>query len=366
MIPEDPERTAGRKERLKIPHTPYPERESRERVVDFGEIVIGYDAESARREASRCIQCPQPSACVAACPLHNDIPAALWLIAQGDFNGAANVYRQTSIFPEFCGRVCPQERLCEGACAMGKHYETPSLGKLEMFVADYQRQMFGGYPALEKKSSTGKSVAIVGSGPAGLAVAERLIQRGHAVTVYEAMPFGGGLLMYGIPNFKLAKSLIVEKIEFLQKIGVKFNFNTRIGKDVTVDELFNKGFGAVFIGVGANVDAPLKAEGVKCANRPTWASALPSSAAATRRRIVCGLRFVWARRKSFVIIAAPKPRCPARAKNGRTPWKRARTLNILLRRQNFLATPTGACVRWNCSAWNWANPIRRDAADRCR
>ena len=262
MIPEDPERTAGRKERLKIPHTPYPERESRERVVDFGEIVIGYDAESARREASRCIQCPQPSACVAACPLHNDIPSALWMIAQGDFIGAANVYRQTSIFPEFCGRVCPQERLCEGACAMGKHYDAPSLGKLEMFVADYQRQMFGGYPALDKKRSTGKSVAIVGSGPAGLAVAEKLIQRGHAVTVYEAMPFGGGLLMYGIPNFKLAKSLIVEKIEFLQKIGVKFIFNTRIGKDITVDELFHKGFGAVFIGVGANVDAPLKAEGV--------------------------------------------------------------------------------------------------------
>ena len=103
--------------------------------------------------------------CVAACPLHNDIPSALWMIAQGDFIGAANVYRQTSIFPEFCGRVCPQERLCEGACAMGKHYDAPSLGKLEMFVADYQRQMFGGYPALDKKRSTGKSVAIVGSGP---------------------------------------------------------------------------------------------------------------------------------------------------------------------------------------------------------
>jgi glutamate synthase (NADPH/NADH) small chain len=266
MIPEDPERTAGRKERLKIPHTPYAEREPIERVTDFAEIVLGYDDESAMREASRCIQCPQPSACVAACPLHNDIPAALWMIAQGDFIGAANVYRQTSIFPEFCGRVCPQERLCEGACAMGKHYETPSLGKLEMFVADYQRQMFGGYPAFDKKPSTGKSVAIVGSGPAGLAVAERLLQRGHAVTVYEAMPFGGGLLLYGIPNFKLAKSLIVEKIEFLQKSGVKFVFNTRIGKDITVDELFNKGFGAVFIGVGANVDAPLKAEGVTLKN----------------------------------------------------------------------------------------------------
>src|SRR3990172_9078968 len=139
LMKEQSERIAGRKERMKIPHTPYLERDPYERVQDFDDIVIGYDVETAVREASRCIQCPQPSACVGGCPLHNDIPGALWLISQGDLIGAANVYRQTSIFPEICGRVCPQEKLCEGACVLGKRGEAPSLGNLEMFVADYQR-----------------------------------------------------------------------------------------------------------------------------------------------------------------------------------------------------------------------------------
>src|SRR5699024_9363644 len=125
-----------------------------ERVHDFADIVLGYDAETARREASRCLQCPQPSSCVMACPLHNDIPTALWLIAQGDFIGAAEVYRQTSIFPEICGRVCPQERLCEGSCVLVKRFGSPSLGKLEMFVADYQR-LTEGWPKATLASATG-------------------------------------------------------------------------------------------------------------------------------------------------------------------------------------------------------------------
>ncbi|HLF26566.1 MAG TPA: NAD(P)-dependent oxidoreductase [Anaerolineae bacterium] len=258
---EDAERTANRKERLQIPHTPYAVRLPEERVKDFDDIVIGYTAEEAMLEAGRCLICPTPAACAEACPLHNDIPGAMWLIAHGDFIGAANLYRQTSIFPEICGRVCPQEKLCEGACAAGKKVTVTSLGKLEMFVADYQREREG-WPTPSIAEPTGYQVAVVGSGPAGLAVAEALLMRGHAVTVYEALPYPGGLLMYGIPNFKLPKTLVMEKIEFLKRIGVQFVCDARIGATIKVDDLFEMGFDAVFIGVGANVDAQLKAPGV--------------------------------------------------------------------------------------------------------
>lgn len=256
------DRTAGVKERLQIPHTPYAERCPGERVLDFDEIVLGYDAETARREAARCLQCPAPSACSLACPLHNDIPLAMWLIAQGDFVGAADVYRRTSVFPEICARVCPQERLCEGACVLSRHDEAPSLGKLEMFVSDYQHLVDDG-PATGRAVSTGKQVAVIGAGPAGLAVAESLVLRGHSVTVYEAAPYPGGLLLYGIPNFKLPKSLVFEKVDYLRRLGVDFVCNTRVGKNITIDDLFVAGFQAVFLGVGANVDAALKVPGVK-------------------------------------------------------------------------------------------------------
>lgn len=256
-----PERTVDRKARMKIPHTPYPERPPQERVQDFDEVVIGYDAETARLEASRCLHCPEAH-CSKLCPLHNDISTALWLIEEGDFIGAAEVYRRTSPFPEICGRVCPQERLCEGACPLGKRGEPSSLGKLEMFVADYQRKQQGGWPIPEIAARTGRRVAVVGAGPAGIAAAESLARRGHAVTVFEAARAGGGLLMYGIPNFKLDKALVQSKIDMLQQLGVEFVFDTRVGKDVTVDALFAQGFDAAFLGVGANVDAPLKAPGV--------------------------------------------------------------------------------------------------------
>lgn len=257
---ELPEHTAGRKERLRIPHTAVPKRPPQERVRDFHEIVLSYDSETAMREASRCLQCPQPSTCVLACPLHNDIPGALWLISQGDFLSAASLYRQTSPFPEICGRVCPQERLCEGACVLGKGTHAPALGKLEMFVADYQRREQG-WPVAEREPFTGHDVAVVGSGPAGLAAAEALARRGHKVTVYEAAAYPGGLLLYGIPSFKLPKSLVIGKIESLRQLGVKFVCNTRIGEHLSVDDLFLADFHAVFLAVGANVDATLSVPG---------------------------------------------------------------------------------------------------------
>ncbi len=252
--------TVDRKAKMKLPHQPVPIRPAAERIRDFEEVVLSYTAEQAIAEANRCILCPEAK-CREACPLHNDIPGAMWLISQGDFIGAANKYRETSIFPEICGRVCPQERLCEGACVLGKRGEPVALGALERFVADYQRQTQG-LPLPPVAPATGNLVAVVGSGPAGLAVAEELTKRGHEVVVYEAWPEPGGLLLYGIPSFKLPKRLVHEKIAYLKRLGVRFMTNTRIGQGLTVDDLFSAGFDAVFLGTGANVDAKLKAPGV--------------------------------------------------------------------------------------------------------
>jgi glutamate synthase (NADPH/NADH) small chain len=249
-----------RKARRRIPRQPVPKRPPEERIKDFEPTYIGYNEESARLEAERCVQCPYPQPCMSACPLHNDIPRAMWLIAQGDFIGAANVYRETSNFPEICGRVCPQEVLCQGHCANGKSTDPVYLGKLESFVADYQRRVLGGFPMPELAPPSGHAVAVVGSGPAGLACAEELVKRGHAVTVYEAMPRPGGLLFYGIPRFKLPRDIVLEKIKFLEELGVRFVCNTRVGRDITIPQLLER-YEAVFLGTGTGVGAKMDVPG---------------------------------------------------------------------------------------------------------
>jgi glutamate synthase (NADPH/NADH) small chain len=210
-------------------------------------------------EASRCVHCPDPAACVEACPVHNDIPSAMWLIEQGRFLEAAELYRQTSSMPEICGRVCPHEQLCQGSCVRSKRHEQVHTGPLEAFVADYQRKVAG--VTIPVGAPTGKKVAIVGSGPSGLACAEQLVQKGHAVTIFESKPAPGGLLLYGIPNFKLPKDVVSARWNDLERAGVRFVHNTYIGKDKKIDDLFAEGFDAVYIGVGTLVDAPMEVPG---------------------------------------------------------------------------------------------------------
>ncbi len=250
-----------RKERLGVPYLGLKLRDPQERICDFNDIVIPLTPEEAQREAARCIHCPDPAPCMQACPVHNDIPSAMWLIEQGRFLEAAALYRETSSMPEICSRVCPHEVLCQGGCVRDA-YDGPVLtGILETFVVDYERRVKGGTVEVPVGEPTGHRVAVVGAGPAGLSCAEQLRQRGHDVTVFDAKPAPGGLLVYGIPNFKLPKDVVFARVDDLKQAGVEFVFNTKIGKDKTIDDLFAEGFEAVFIGVGANVDAPMKVEG---------------------------------------------------------------------------------------------------------
>jgi len=252
--------TVDRKARMKIESRGLPLRPADERIRDFDEAIIRLDDEWAMYEATRCIHCPDPAPCQKACPAGNDISYAVWLIENGQFLEAASIYRQTSSLPEVCGRICPQERLCEGACVRGKKGSLPvPTGRLEAFTTQYERRKQGVNIPVGK--FTGKKVAIIGAGPAGLGCAEQLLRKGHAVTIFDSKPAPGGLLVYGIPNFKLAKEVFFCRWADFEKAGVKFVGSTTIGKDRTIDQLFEEGYAAVFVGVGVGIDAKMEVPG---------------------------------------------------------------------------------------------------------
>lgn len=248
-----------RKARARIPSLSVDTRSVEERICDFEDVVVPLTPERAMEEAARCVQCPDPAPCTLACPAHNDIPSAMWLIEQGEFLEAAKLYRETSSMPEICGRVCPQEQLCQGSCSHLKSHASVLTGALEAFVADYERCKIG--VEIPVGEPTGKRAAIVGAGPSGLACAEQLVHLGHSVTIYDAKPAEGGLLTYGIPNFKLPKEVVFARIGDLKRAGVEFVMNTYIGQDKTIDSLFEAGYQAVYVGVGTLIDAPMEVPG---------------------------------------------------------------------------------------------------------
>lgn len=243
-------REIDRRKRLRLPAPRLDYRPADERVKDFEEACLGFNAETAILEATRCIQCPTPQGCVLACPLHNDIPSAMWAIHEGQFLEAARIYRQTSNFPELCGRLCPDEVLCAGSCGIGKSFPAMRMGRLEAFVADLHREREG-LPVPKSIASTGRKVAVVGAGPAGLTVAEELAGLGHSVTMIEKHHSPGGMLVYSIPQFRVPVSLIDEKVKQLQRMGVSFVLGTILGEDVSLDDLIGNGYQAVFLGTGA-------------------------------------------------------------------------------------------------------------------
>lgn len=264
--------TCDNHRRLEIPVQPAPKQDPQERVKNWDESFLGYSLDAAIIEAERCIHCPT-APCQEACPTGNDIPRAFSFLEKGDVFGAAAVFRETSNLPEMCGRLCPQEVLCEGSCVVGfairpaPYGKQPpvSIGKLESFIADYQRKS-GGVPLPDFPPDTGKKVAVIGSGPAGLAVAEELRKQGHACTVFESWPVPGGVLLYGIPNFKMRKEILQDKLDYLKRSGIEFVCNTVIGRDVTIDGLFEDGYHAIFLGTGAPVGGRMKITGEEMGN----------------------------------------------------------------------------------------------------
>ncbi len=245
-----PELTA--KERMKIPRHHMIEQDPVERSQNFNEVNLGYTAQMAKKEALRCIQCPKPT-CTMGCPVNIQIKDFVNLIADGDFLGAVKKIKEDNALPAICGRVCPQEEQCEQVCVLGKKGDPVAIGYLERFVADYERES-GKIMVPDVQKSSGKKVAIVGSGPAGLSCANDLIQWGHQVTVFEALHELGGVLVYGIPEFRLPKEIVRLEIDNLRKMGVEFKTDVVIGRTTTVDELMEEeGFDAVFLGVGAGL-----------------------------------------------------------------------------------------------------------------
>ena len=247
-----------KRERMKLDRVDMLERDAAERARSFDEVNLGFTAEMAKLEAMRCLECAKPK-CVDGCPVGIEIDKFVRLVADGQIGAAAEVIQRDNLLPAICGRVCPQEKQCEGACVLAKKERPIAIGHLERFVADYVRNEGFEY-VTERPEPSGKSVAVIGSGPAGLACAGDLIQSGHAVTVYEALHEPGGVLVYGIPEFRLPKEIVKAEIAGLEELGVRFENNAIVGRTYTLDELLAVN-DAAFIGVGAGLPRFLNVPG---------------------------------------------------------------------------------------------------------
>lgn len=239
--------------------TPMPSQEPDVRNKNFKEVALGYTEEMAVNEAQRCLNCKNKP-CVTGCPVNVRIPEFIAKVAEGDFAGAYEVITSTNSLPAVCGRVCPQETQCEGKCVRGIKGEPVAVGRLERFVADWQREHIGN-DKVEKIPSNGKKAAVVGAGPAGLTAAGDLVNKGYEVTVFESLHKEGGVLVYGIPEFRLPKDIVAYEIDTLRKKGVTFYHNVVVGRSLDIQDLFDEGYDAVFVGTGAGLPKFMNIEG---------------------------------------------------------------------------------------------------------
>ena len=229
---------------------PMPVQQPKVRARNFEEVALGYDEKTAVAEAQRCLNCKNMP-CVNGCPVNISIPSFISKVKEGKFEEAYNIITQSSSLPAVCGRVCPQETQCESKCTLGIKFEPVAIGRLERFVADYHNKNFKGVVSVPV--SNGHKVAVIGSGPSGLTCAGDLAKKGYRVTVFEALHLAGGVLVYGIPEFRLPKDIVKKEVETLKQYGVEIDTNVVIGKTLTIDELFKAGYEAVFIGSGAGL-----------------------------------------------------------------------------------------------------------------
>ena len=235
---------------MTLTKTPMPEQDPKVRARNFQEVTLGYTPEMAIEEAGRCLKCKNPK-CVEGCPVNVRIPEFIGKVAEGDFKAAYEIITSTNALPALSGRVCPQETQCEAKCVRGIKGEPVAIGRLERFVADWYRENINAMP--EKVAGNGIKVAVVGSGPAGMTAASDLAKLGYAVTMFEALHTAGGVLVYGIPEFRLPKAIVANEIEKLKAQGVEVMTNMVIGRVLTIDELFEMGYKAIFVGSGAGL-----------------------------------------------------------------------------------------------------------------
>lgn len=229
---------------------PMPKQDPKVRIRNFNEVALGYSEEQALAEANRCLQCKN-APCVKGCPVEIDIPAFIKFIRERKFDEAIKKIKEKNSLPAICGRVCPQEEQCQKECTLGKIGDPVSIGRLERFAADWERANGSQIP--ERMPSTGKKVAVIGAGPAGLTVAADLAKLGHEVVIFEALHLPGGVLVYGIPEFRLPKSIVQAEVDYIKKLGVEIRLDHLIGRTYTIPELMRRGFDAVFIGTGAGL-----------------------------------------------------------------------------------------------------------------
>lgn len=246
------------KPKIQRKSVPMPKQDPKVRVKNFNEVALGYTEEQALAEANRCLQC-KDAPCVKGCPVEVDIPAFIKLLREGKFEESIMKIKEKNSLPAICGRVCPQEEQCQKECTLGKVGDPVNIGRLERFVADWERQR--GFNIPDKPPSTGKRVAVIGSGPAGLTVAADLAKVGHEVVIFEALHLPGGVLIYGIPEFRLPKNVVQAEVDYVKKLGAQIRTNHLIGRTYTIPELLKRGFDAIFIGTGAGLPQFLRVPG---------------------------------------------------------------------------------------------------------